>query len=77
MRTNRGCTAYIDNDSWYIIAALPDNWDEMGDEKQDDWLEGEGTIAKSRDFPDLECTYGFGILEALAHAVGHITLEPV
>lgn len=67
---NRGCVAHIDNDNWQIVKDLPDDWDDLNDEQQDQWYDAEGLIASNHEFPELGISYGYGILEALAHIVG-------
>ena len=64
------CTAIIDNDNWQILMDTPPGWDDWDDDRQDEWYENEGVIARSRDYPDLGVSYGYGILEALAQLVG-------
>lgn len=70
------CTAIIDNDNWQIVQDVPPGWDEWEDDRQDEWYENEGVIARSSDYPSLEVSYGYGILEALAFVVG-LKLEGV
>ncbi len=65
-----GCTAIIDNDSWRILKDVPPGWDEWDDDRQDEWYDNEGVIARSSDYPQLGLSYGYGILEALAQLVG-------
>ncbi len=71
IEAHRGrCTAQIDNDSWHIYKDQPGDFEDWDEDKQDDWYEGEGTIAKSGDYPLLGICYGAGILEALALQAG-------
>ena len=72
--TNRGCTVRVDNDNWQIVKALPAKWEDWNDEQQDEWYDTEGLIASNHEFPELGISYGFGVLEAMAHIVG-VNLE--
>lgn len=74
IKSNKGCRAFIDNDNWHIIKALPEGFEDWNDEYEDDWYENEALIASNHQFPDLGISYGYGILEALATLVG-MTLE--
>lgn len=64
------CTAQIDNDSWHIYLDQPEGFDDWDQDKQDDWYDSEGTIARWDDYPLLGNSYGNGILEALALSAG-------
>lgn len=64
------CTAFIDNDNWQIMKDAPEGWDGWPEDRQDEWYENEGVIARSSDYPRLGVSYGYGILEALALLAG-------
>lgn len=67
IEAHRGrCTAQIDNDAWHIYLDQPAGFEDWDQDKQDDWYEGEGTIAQWSDYPQLYRGDGLGVLQALA-----------
>lgn len=72
---NPGAVAYIDNDAWYLYKPLPTGYDDWPQEEQDEWY-GKSRLACSDDFALLGNSYGYGLLEAMAH-IHNIKLEEV
>lgn len=83
IKDNPGCTAIVDNDSWYLMKAKPPGFDNFSEQEKDEWSDN-AQLASSHDeltWPKgrvgfSSCCYGCDILEALAIIVG-INVESV
>ena len=76
IKDNPGALAIVDNDSWYLEAPQPKDYDDWDGEQQYHWDEHKRTIARSYDFPELGISHGYGLLEAMA-ILTNVTIEGV
>ena len=66
IKDNPGCVALVDNDCWTIYPKQPKPPEEMTDDDIDEWYDS----ALASDSDGFACSYGLGILYALAEIVG-------
>lgn len=76
IKDNPGATAIIDNDSWYLDAPQPEEYPTWDKEQKHHWDKNKSTLARSYDFPELEVSYGYGLLQAMA-VLNDITIENI